>query len=82
MRANGDQTRRQYRDAKDGPGYDAFRTGLSFKAVRQMFWSGSPDSKDWRYKRRGTVLGAWRELKLQLYHQMMDQLEDQQEAAE
>jgi hypothetical protein len=53
------------------PGYDKFRTGLSYRDVWEMMRDDSPDTKHWRYKRRGTVLGAWHELKLQLYHQAM-----------
>lgn len=46
-----------------GPGYDRFRTGLSYSDVLSMLWSNSEDSKDWKYKRRGTVLGLWHQLK-------------------
>ena len=54
------------------PGYDRFRTGLSYSAVWEMMRNESEDPKDWRYKRRGTVLGMWHELKLQMYHQAVD----------
>jgi hypothetical protein len=37
-----------------------------------MMRDDSDDPETWRYKRRGTVLGAWHEIKLQLYHQAMD----------
>ena len=54
------------------PGYDKFRTGLTYDQVFAMMMDGSDDSKDWRYKRRRTVLGFWHELKLQLYEQARD----------
>lgn len=62
------------------PNYSDFRTGLTFGQVRQMLWVGSEDPKDWRYKRRGTVLGFWHQLKQQLYAQLLDRVEAGQEA--
>jgi len=47
--------------------YQKFRTGLTFKDVRQMLWSYSDDSKDWPQVTRHTVLGKWRELKLAMW---------------
>jgi hypothetical protein len=52
--------------------YDAFRTGLTFRIVRQMLWVGSDDPRDWKYKRRHTVLGLWHQLKQQLYGEYLD----------
>jgi hypothetical protein len=54
------------------PGYDAFRTGLTFAAVKRMLWVHNPDPSTWRYRRRGTVLGFWHSLKLQLWEQAQD----------
>jgi hypothetical protein len=51
--------------------YDDFRTGLTFKEVRQMMWVASEDSKDWRYKRRHTILGFWRMIKQDMYNQQV-----------
>ena len=53
-------------------GYDKFRTGLTYQAVWEMLRNESEDTKDWKYKSRGVVLGMWHELKLQLYHQAID----------
>ena len=64
------------------PGYDKFRTGLTYQTVWEMMRDESEDPSDWRHKRRGTVLGMWHQLKLELYHQAMDQLDDQGEAME
>lgn len=55
--------------------YDSFRTGLTFREVRQMLWVHSDDPRDWRYKRRRTVLGFWHQLKLQLWAQYQDALD-------
>jgi hypothetical protein len=56
--------------AKNGfPGYDSFRTGLKFADVKRWARSESENPKDWRYSRRGTVLGMWHAYKLQLYEE-------------
>lgn len=49
--------------------YRRFRTGLSFSDIRQMLWSYSDDPRDWPQVSRHTVLGKWREIKLQLWEQ-------------
>jgi hypothetical protein len=54
------------------PGYDEFRTGLTFRDVKRMLYVHNADSSKWRYRRRGTVLGFHHALKLQLYYQMAD----------
>ena len=51
--------------------YDAFRTGLTYRDVRRMLWSPSTDPTTWRYKRRHTVLGVWRSLKLAMYDEYL-----------
>lgn len=55
--------------------YDEFRTGLSFREVRQMLWVNNDDPKTWRYKRRHTVLGFWHQLKQQLWSQYLDAID-------
>lgn len=57
------------------PEYEQFRTNLTYGQVYQMLWSNSDDPKDWKYKRRGTVLGFWHQLKQQLYQQMLERIE-------
>jgi len=47
--------------------YDDFRTGMTFKEVRNLYWVSNPDSETWKYKRRNTVLGKWREIKLKMW---------------
>lgn len=59
--------------ARNGlPGYDRFRTHLTFREVKRMMFDNHEDRSRWKYKRRRTVLGAWHDLKLQLYWQMRD----------
>jgi hypothetical protein len=57
--------------------YDEFRTGLTFAEVRRMLWVGSDDPRDWRYKRRHTVLGFWHQLKLQLWAQYRETVDEE-----
>jgi hypothetical protein len=40
-----------------------------------MLWSGDPDPRTWRYKRRHTVLGTWRAIKQQLYAEYLERWE-------
>jgi hypothetical protein len=47
--------------------YHAFRTGLTFSDVRSLYWVANPDSSTWKYKRRNTVLGKWREIKIEMW---------------
>ena len=47
--------------------YQDFRTGLTFSEVRNLYWVANPDSDTWKYKRRNTVLGKWREIKLEMW---------------
>src|SRR4051812_44868403 len=60
--------------------YEDFRTGLSFAEVRRMLWVYSSDPKDWRYKRRGTVLGLWHQIKKELYARYLDAIDLEREA--
>lgn len=59
----------KYGATHDLPGYDRFRTGLTYDAVKKMLWDESEDRADWKYKRRGTVLGHWHQLKMEMYEQ-------------
>jgi len=53
---------------KDLPGYDEFRTGLTYYDVYTMMAAGERHS----HRRRRSVLGFWHEIKLQLYEQAVD----------
>lgn len=50
--------------------YQEHKTGLTFADVRRMMWRASDDPKDWRQKRRHSVLGFWKELKRQMWEQL------------
>lgn len=56
-------------------GYDEFRTGLTYRDVWEMLRDDSEDPSRWKHKSRGTVLGLWHELKLQMWQQMLDAAE-------
>ncbi len=62
--------------------YEDFRTGLTYRDVFWMLWSGSDDPRDWRYKRRHAVLGMWHQLKQQLYAEYEERLADAIEVAD
>lgn len=49
------------------PGYDKFRTGLSYQQVFDMLKDNEEDPRRWRHKRRATVLGLWHQLKMEMY---------------
>ena len=48
------------------PEYDQFRTGLTYRQVREMIERG-------RYRRRGTVLGVWNQIKREQWMQLTGQ---------
>lgn len=54
--------------AKHGlPGFDEFRTGLTYQDVFNMLRDESDNPQEWKYKSRGVILGKWHQLKLELY---------------
>ena len=55
--------------------YDDFRTGMTFKEVRSLFWVEDEDPAAWKYKRRHTVLGKWRQIKLELFSEHINYCE-------
>ena len=63
------------RSAQPRLSYEAFRTGLTFREVRRMLWVHSDDPRDWKYKRRKTVLGLWRSIKLGLWDRYLAESE-------
>jgi len=48
--------------------YVDFRTGLTFAQVREMLYVHTDDKSQWRQKRRRSVLGFWRELKISMFY--------------
>lgn len=53
--------------------YKDFRTGESYESVWLLMYDTSPDSAEWKYKRRGTVLGKWFEIKQQMWKQHIEE---------
>lgn len=47
--------------------YRELRTGLTYSEVYLWYLSGSDDSREWKYKRRRTILGKWHQHKLELW---------------
>ena len=50
--------------------YAEHRTGLTFRDVRQMMFDQPDPNREgwWRQKRRRSVLGFWREIKIHSWH--------------
>jgi hypothetical protein len=61
--------------------YEECKTGLTFADVRKMMWRASDDPKEWRQKRRRSVLGFWKELKLELWEQFHGFCSEMEKAA-
>ena len=63
--------------------YEEHRTGLTFRDVRRMMFDQEDPNRPgwWRQKRRRSVLGLWRELKIHMWYQMHNYCEQMQEAA-
>lgn len=62
-------TRRTPAPCVCGAVYTALRTGMTFGEVRAMMWRADPP---WRHRRRHSVLGYWRELKLSMWWSVHD----------
>lgn len=56
-----------------GISYGKFRTGLTYRDVFIWLWVNSDDPKDWKYKRRRTVLGKWHAHKRELFEAHVNQ---------
>lgn len=55
-----------------GTRYGRFRTGLTYQDAWEMLADHSDDRADWKYKRRGTVLGKWHQHKKELWQRHME----------
>lgn len=53
--------------------YRRFTIGFSYRDVYVMLMDYSTDPKDWRYKRRNTVLGHMYQLKQQLWKKHVEE---------
>lgn len=56
----------RYGATRGCPEYDQFRTGLTYQRVREMIERA-------RYRRRGTVLGVWNQIKREQWQQLTGQ---------
>ena len=55
--------------------YEQFRTGLTFKDVRELLWHEQQAVKDtgnYMFVSRGTVLGRWHEIKKSMWHRFQE----------
>ena len=46
---------------------------MSYSDVFSMLWSVDEDYSNWRYKRRGTVLGKWHQIKKEWWKYHVEQ---------
>lgn len=59
--------------------YDDFRTGETYQSIYMQFWRGSDDPSLWVNKRRHTVLGRWRQVKLSMWDEHLAMCQRQYE---
>lgn len=59
--------------------YRDLRTGHTYESVWLCLSDNSDDPADWRYKRRGTVLGHWHQLKQEAWRKHLSECEQQAE---
>jgi hypothetical protein len=53
--------------------YGVMRTGFSYYDIWTMLMDHSEDPADWKYKRRGTVLGMWHQTKKEMWERHLDE---------
>jgi hypothetical protein len=71
-----------YSNNRRDPRYKAFRSGLTYQDVVQMFWSNSENPDDWQQISRGKVLRALGDLKAELFEQAHATCSDDSEEAD
>lgn len=76
-------SRRTPRPCVCGCTYEQHRTGLTFRDVRRLMIDQEDPNRPgwWRQKRRRSVLGYWRELKIHLWHSTHGYCAPNEEAA-
>jgi len=47
--------------------YKDFRTGTTYDEVWLSMSDNSPDPRDWKYKKRNTVMGKWFQIKQEMW---------------
>lgn len=55
--------------------YGDLRTGETFQTIKDMLWVDDDDYRNWRHKRKGTVLGLWFQIKQSLWRDHLKQCE-------
>jgi hypothetical protein len=40
---------------------------MTYRDVYLMFWDCSTDTSEWKYKRPGTILGKWHQIKKEMF---------------
>ena len=50
-----------------GLAYEKFKTGLTGRQVSEMLWNPNEDPETWKYRRRHTILGLWRQIKQEMW---------------
>ncbi len=58
------------------PGYDKFRTGLTFQDAYHMLWVDSDNQDDWKRKSWGQILRVLHKIKMEMYEQATAHSED------
>lgn len=59
--------------------YKRLKTGLTYQQVHDLLKDYSDDPTDWTYKRRGTVLGKWHQIKKELWERHLYECQRQAE---
>ena len=52
--------------------YKHMRTGFTYSDIYMMLWDEYADRAKWRYKRRGTVLGKWHQIKKEMWSEHVE----------
>jgi len=60
--------------------YKDFRTGETFQSIKDSLWVASDDPKDWKYKRKSTILGKWHQFKVQMWNDHLGQCNGAEES--
>ena len=52
--------------------YNDFKTGFTFTDIANFLWVHDEDSTKWGNRTRHTVLGHWRQIKLEMWDKHVD----------
>lgn len=62
--------------------YDKFTTGYTYREISDMIWYQSDWHAAHHTRRRHTVLGKWREIKLEMYERYLAAVEQHDQTVE